>query len=80
MAQETCSIAQPKSSNECAPHSCDGHDASHKHGPDCGHEPIRHDDHVDYVVNGHLHHPHGDHCDDHGPVAMATAPKPMRRG
>jgi hypothetical protein len=19
-------------------------------------------------VGGHLHHPHGDHCDDHGPV------------
>jgi hypothetical protein len=25
-----------------------------------------HGDHVDYLVNGHLHHPHGDHCDDHG--------------
>jgi hypothetical protein len=25
-------------------------------------------DHVDYLVNGHLHHPHGDHSDDHGPV------------
>jgi UDP-2,3-diacylglucosamine pyrophosphatase LpxH len=23
---------------------------------------------VDYLVNGHLHHPHGDHCDDHGKV------------
>lgn len=22
----------------------------------------------DHVVGGHLHHPHGDHCDDHGPV------------
>ena len=28
-------------------------------------------DHVDYLVNGHLHHPHGDHCDDHGPVQLA---------
>jgi UDP-2,3-diacylglucosamine pyrophosphatase LpxH len=25
---------------------------------------------VDYLVDGHLHHPHGDHCDDHGPVEV----------
>jgi hypothetical protein len=24
-------------------------------------------------VNGHLHFPHGDHCDDHGPVELVTA-------
>jgi hypothetical protein len=29
---------------------------------------VQHGDHVDYVVEGHLHRPHGDHCDDHGPV------------
>ena len=56
----------------CTPdHSCSGHDASHKHGPDCGHEAVPHGDHVDYLVNGHLHHAHGDHCDDHGPVELA---------
>jgi hypothetical protein len=22
------------------------------------------------LVAGHLHHPHGNHCDDHGPVAV----------
>jgi hypothetical protein len=26
---------------------------------------------VDYIVDGRLHHPHGDHCDDHGPVSLA---------
>jgi hypothetical protein len=26
---------------------------------------------VDYRVAGHLHHPHGDHCDDHGPLTAA---------
>jgi hypothetical protein len=26
---------------------------------------------VDYLVEGHLHHPHGDHCDDHGPLSTA---------
>jgi hypothetical protein len=29
---------------------------------------VQHGDHVDYVVAGHLHHPHGDHCHDHGPA------------
>jgi UDP-2,3-diacylglucosamine pyrophosphatase LpxH len=32
---------------------------------------VPHGDHVDYLVNGHLHHPHSDHCDDHGPVTLA---------
>lgn len=55
----------------CTPaHQCDGHDASHKHGPNCGHDPVPHGDHVDYLVNGHLHHPHGGHCDDHGKVQV----------
>jgi hypothetical protein len=44
---------------------------SHKHGPGCGHEAVPHGDHVDYLVNGRLHHPHGEHCDDHGPVSLA---------
>jgi hypothetical protein len=29
---------------------------------------VPHGDHVDYLVGGHLHYPHDDHCDDHGPV------------
>lgn len=49
-------------------HACEGHDAAHKHGPDCGHPAVPHGDHIDYLVDGHLHHPHGDHCDDHGRV------------
>jgi hypothetical protein len=43
---------------------------SHTHDPSCGHERVPHGDHVDYLVNGRLHHPHGDHCDDHGPVQL----------
>ena len=57
---------------DCTPnHSCDGHAASHVHGPDCGHEAVPHGDHVDYLVDGHLHHPHDHHCDDHGQLARA---------
>ncbi|TVQ89244.1 MAG: hypothetical protein EA397_15845 [Deltaproteobacteria bacterium] len=56
----------------CTPaHDCAGHDSGHEHGPGCGHPAVPHGDHVDYLVDGHLHHPHGDHCDNHGPVALA---------
>ena len=43
-------------------------DSGHKHGPGCGHEMVPHGDHFDYLVDGRLHHVHGDHCDDHGEV------------
>jgi DNA-binding transcriptional ArsR family regulator len=58
-----------KNPASCTPkHDCGGHPKGHKHGPGCGHEAVPHGDHVDYLVERHLHHPHGDHCDDHGPV------------
>lgn len=47
-------------------HSC----GNHIHGPDCGHEAIKHGDHVDYIVDGRLHHQHDGHCDDHDPVEV----------
>lgn len=47
-----------------------GHDAGHVHGPDCGHPAVPHGDHGDYLVDGVLHHPHENHCDDHGPVTV----------
>lgn len=53
----------------CTPaHKCDGHPAYHHHSPFCGHEAVPHEDHIDYLVAGHLHHAHGDHCDFHGKV------------
>lgn len=52
-------------------HICAARDAEHVHGPGCGHEPVPHGDHVDFLVGGHLHHPHSGHCDDHGPVELA---------
>jgi hypothetical protein len=58
----------------CTPaHAGGGHDRTHVHGPGCGHPAVPHGDHVDYLVDGHLHHPHGDHCDDHGPLPVVTA-------
>lgn len=62
-----------KNPDACTPaHACGAHDATHVHGAGCGHEAIAHGDHTDYVVGGHLHHAHGGHCDDHGPVAVTN--------
>jgi hypothetical protein len=36
---------------------------------------VPHGDHVDYLVDGHLHHPHNGHCDDHGPVTIVPSSK-----
>ncbi|WP_444930773.1 hypothetical protein ACJJIF_03030 [Microbulbifer sp. SSSA002] len=47
-----------------------GCDSAHTHDENCGHEQVPHGDHIDYLVNGRLHHVHGDHCDDHGPVEL----------
>jgi DNA-binding transcriptional ArsR family regulator len=60
-----------KNPDACTPgHACGAHDAAHTHGPGCGHEAVPHGDHADYLVAGHLHHPHSGHCDDHGPVLV----------
>ena len=42
----------------------------HKHGPGCGHSIINHKGHIDYIVEGILHYPHEQHCDDHGRVVF----------
>jgi hypothetical protein len=56
----------PVNPDHCTP----GILCEHRHGPGCGHEAVPHGDHIDYLVGGRLHHPHGDHCDDHGPVEV----------
>lgn len=57
----------------CTPaHACSAHGKDHTHGAACGHDAVPHGDHTDYVVGGHLHHAHGGHCDDHGPVKVGT--------
>jgi hypothetical protein len=64
------SDAHPSS---CTPsHRCGGHDATHVHGIGCGHPAVPHGDHIDYLVDGHLHHPHDGHCDFHGALASVA--------
>lgn len=49
-------------------HEAQGHERDHQHGAGCGHLSVMHKNHADYVVDGRLHHPHDDHCDDRGEV------------
>jgi zinc transport system permease protein len=37
----------------------------HEHDENCGHPAVPHDDHVDYLHEGHLHARHGQHYDEH---------------
>jgi len=64
---EHCIAVSSTNPDGCAPYptAC-----AHVHGPGCGHEAIPHGDHVDYLVDGRLHHVHDGHCDDHGPVTV----------
>lgn len=39
-------------------------------GADDRHESVQHGDHFDHLHDGRLHHAHGDHVDDHGPVEL----------
>ena len=38
---------------------------AHEHGPECGHESVEHDGHIDYVVGEHRHWWNRDHWDKH---------------
>jgi len=44
-------------------HDITEHDHTHGHG--CGHRAVAHDDHLDYLHNGHWHAPHDGHYDEH---------------
>ena len=37
----------------------------HEHAPGCGHTAVRHDDHVDYLHDGELHHHAGGDVETH---------------
>ena len=52
------------------------HEQVHRHTDNCGHEIVVHDGHLDYLVDGQLHHDHGNHCDHHGLVQELQTPEP----
>lgn len=45
----------------------------HEHGPGCGHPVVAHEDHVDYLHDGHRHAPHAGHYDEHDLLDPAPA-------
>jgi hypothetical protein len=50
----------------------DPHD--HEHGASCGHTAVRHDDHVDYLHDGALHHHGADGVEEHAVPVSASNP------
>lgn len=57
-------LREPFAAGELPEHeACAEH--PHDHGPGCGHLAVPHDDHVDYVHDGHRHAAHGAHYDEH---------------
>lgn len=67
--EHALSVGGANQANCTTGHDCSSHEASHKHGDNCGHAGVPHGDHVDFLVNGHLHNAHSGHCDDHGKVS-----------
>ena len=65
-------IAVDKTHPDTCTHGASGHPAKHVHGQNCGHPAVPHGDHVDYLVEGRLHHPHDGHCDDHGLLKVVS--------
>lgn len=56
--REPFATGEPDAHEACSEH-------PHDHGPGCGHLAVPHDDHVDYVHDGHRHAAHGAHYDEH---------------
>ena len=58
-------------SRECSPCiesncECSKQTLETKLSSNSNYEVVVHDDHLDLVMNGSLHHPHADHFDNHG--------------
>jgi hypothetical protein len=68
--EHSLSINQDNAAGCTPAHSCKGHAKTHTHASDCGHASVPHGDHIDYLVDGHLHSPHHEHCDDHGTIQL----------
>jgi hypothetical protein len=62
------------------PHDPTEHD--HVHGDGCCHRAVSHDDHVDYLHNGHWHAPDAGHYDEHPNLDQyrPSLPRPRAAG
>ncbi len=64
--------------HECRHHAGHTHEETQAEEGEHHHPMVPHGDHMDHIHEGRLHHHHGDHCDDHGPIEVvqegATSP------
>ena len=51
----------------------------HHHGPGCGHRAIAHNDHTDYLHDGHLHYPGNGTCDEHVIEVSSVNPEACKK-
>lgn len=58
------SVCTPCETAEC--HCAEHPGLEHILSGEYNNEVVTHEDHVDVVINGHLHHPHDSHYDYHG--------------
>jgi hypothetical protein len=49
-------------------------------GAECGHTIIEHNDHVDFLHNGHMHHPDEGHVDEHKLEVSSANPETCTNG
>jgi hypothetical protein len=50
-------------------------DHDHEHGPGCGHTAVKHEGHVDYLHDGHLHHVAKDGVEEHKLAVNSANPE-----
>lgn len=70
MAKETTSSARASGPRSASTHP----NHPHLHGPNCGHTAVRHENHIDYLHDGHLHHPAGSTVEEHTVAVSAANP------
>ncbi len=61
-------VAVPEATDDddlVAPHEVVTEQHAHRHEPGCGHQPVQHGDHTDFIHEGHRHAVHADHYDEH---------------
>eukprot|EP00163_Fabomonas_tropica_P010270 TRINITY_DN2036_c0_g1_i1.p2 TRINITY_DN2036_c0_g1~~TRINITY_DN2036_c0_g1_i1.p2 ORF type:complete len:297 (+),score=68.31 TRINITY_DN2036_c0_g1_i1:1099-1989(+) len=68
--------SKPGASHPHDHHPVDASGNVHVHHIGCGHPPVAHGDHIDFLVDSLLHHHHDNHCDIHGSVESISNDSP----
>jgi DNA-binding transcriptional ArsR family regulator len=73
-AAESGSVAEPTTLTGAKKMNHTHADHDHQHGTNCGHTAVKHGDHVDYLHDGHLHHPNSGTIEEHALDVNAKNP------